>query len=644
MTHHLVAYVFQPVPGGAQQNQDAVAQEHHNAVVLARHASPGFLLVSYRRSGGAACALPAVDVSDTELRSSEKPSAVWIAQQQEGHQHEQRLRHQREEQGQQPRERSQSAQGYVRDRDTSNQDEIGLGEYEYYAAFNPRVSDGTADRDDVLWQLEADLQAPGFRDKFKHLFIMWRFLQHVSLSDAGIHADAVGPHTSSHWQRTLDALREPSNSSLGSVAVSLLSNVFRYAVGRATQARSSIYASHVMLSGREQSTVQAVVHLFLRVLTSSSAQYLLLSACQSIDKGTTTQELQERFALLVLDVYNVLDSVLLQVRTDVNGTTRDYPDGPLLALLDDILSLVYRRTQFGDLRAEVTALLMDQQALRVESNALNHVFTLFVKQADVCAIVSVAQGQRVPRQECIVGVPSVGLLSSGWSRRWLLAPESVHVVDAASRISFDASDTSVLCAALLVREFGCIDVEVVEGRLCCLSVRSVLAFAGDVPTAPMELVLDGRQRMFRVLPSGISSTIVGLSGGWVLGDYEAALSDSGQNLEICCFAFADTHTGSEEYTLATESERNTVMMVRQVSLCLSLEQEIDPDGYVGDADSNNQFIAVHGTVYVSTIRAPQGNNVLRPKQREISSADHGAIWNELEWAPLFDFQADYVSI
>ncbi|KAG6942875.1 hypothetical protein JG687_00018812, partial [Phytophthora cactorum] len=72
MTHHLVACVFQVLPGHVpmtQQNQQQVS-ERNNVVVLARQASPGFLLVSYRRSGGSSknpgCLLPAIDTSTAD--------------------------------------------------------------------------------------------------------------------------------------------------------------------------------------------------------------------------------------------------------------------------------------------------------------------------------------------------------------------------------------------------------------------------------------------------------------------------------------------------------------------------------------------------------------------------------------------------
>ncbi|KAG2769979.1 hypothetical protein Pcac1_g18851 [Phytophthora cactorum] len=62
MTHHLVVYICQ-LTGTRSQPRDI------DVAVLARHESPGFSLISYRRSGnngsGAGCDLPAIDVASS---------------------------------------------------------------------------------------------------------------------------------------------------------------------------------------------------------------------------------------------------------------------------------------------------------------------------------------------------------------------------------------------------------------------------------------------------------------------------------------------------------------------------------------------------------------------------------------------------
>lgn len=128
MTHHLVAYVFQALSGGvphpSQQQGLQRHQERPDGVVVARHASPGFFLVSYRRSGAASnpgCALPALPVDGStdneEVSASEIRSASRIVQQQAQQQHRLQLQLRQHHQQQQLRQLQQytvdTAQGHI---------------------------------------------------------------------------------------------------------------------------------------------------------------------------------------------------------------------------------------------------------------------------------------------------------------------------------------------------------------------------------------------------------------------------------------------------------------------------------------------------------------------------------------------------
>lgn len=92
-------------------------------------------------------------------------------------------------------------------------------------------------------------------------------------------------------------------------------------------------------------------------------------------------------------------------------------------------------------------------------------------------------------------------------------------------------------AAQFIREVGCIDIEV-NVSVPRLSVQSVHSFATGASKTASSMLLDGRLRVFRVLPSGLSSMIA-TAGGWSIGDYAGALSDDAQSLSVDFFAFAE---------------------------------------------------------------------------------------------------------
>ncbi|KAG1684948.1 hypothetical protein DVH05_010155 [Phytophthora capsici] len=103
-----------------------------------------------------------------------------------------------------------------------------------------------------------------------------------------------------------------------------------------------------------------------------------------------------------------------------------------------------------------------------------------------------------------------------WSHRWLLDPGSVHLLAVDSFPKRDArQDARLVAVAQLVQVFGCIDIAVNQGEPICMSLQAALALDGG-KSAPMELVLDGRMRRFRVLPSGTSS-VVATADGWSRG-------------------------------------------------------------------------------------------------------------------------------
>ncbi|KAG3232514.1 hypothetical protein PI124_g22404 [Phytophthora idaei] len=219
MTHHLVAYVFQVLPGHVpmtQQNQQQVS-ERNNVVVLARQASPGFLLVSYRRSGGSSknpgCLLPAIDTStadNMQAASSEILSASWkVHEHQQQHlQQQQWLQQQRFQQRLQIEQETRQRQQPGRLQSTQTRPSAVAAPFARSLNIQTIRDDGSDNQtpaanltipsevagDVEFWQREVEATAPGFREKEQQLLILWYFLEYVSMDDLGVNSDSLTAH------------------------------------------------------------------------------------------------------------------------------------------------------------------------------------------------------------------------------------------------------------------------------------------------------------------------------------------------------------------------------------------------------------------------------------------------------------------
>ncbi|KAE8978371.1 hypothetical protein PR001_g24865 [Phytophthora rubi] len=541
MTHHLVAYVFQAhsgsVPRPLQQQQEL--QRHHersDGVVVARHASPAFFLISYRRSGAASnpgCALPALPVDESsdneEAAASEIRSASRIVQQQAQQQHRLQLhlrQHHRQQQQliwqQQQRQQQlhvDQAQGHpfhsAPPRETLSSDFQGATGDEKVAVVQSNTSADDVGDDDS-WLMDVGARTQGFCEKAQHLLILWRVIQRISLRDLEHNINMVDVHVRSHWLRAAEAPRAPLvsfDTQLEGVAASFLGTVFESVSGRENQPNNSGCNPFTV---REQRTIRVSVHLFLRALSSRAVQHLLCSACRMGNGDATKQDLLNRFVSLVLRLYELLGDVLRDVTSTEDTALRD----SLPALVDDVLSLVQQNPR-PELHHDITNL-----------RDIHNIFPRTLIRLRICGI----------GDGC-----------------WSLEPY---------RLSMLTTDGGT-----------------------CMTVQSVLTFSGGASMAPMELVLDGQFREFSVLPSGLSSKIA-TAEGWYLGDYVAVLSDDGQAVEMRFFAFAeDTSVAS------ADDARGGVIIARQVIVSIALEQEPSTGEAIDHVvHPRDLFVIVHGTV------------------------------------------------
>ncbi|RLN74542.1 hypothetical protein BBJ28_00023889 [Nothophytophthora sp. Chile5] len=624
MTHHLTAYVFQLACCVSDQQQ-------RSAVVLARHASPGFTLVSYRRSSNGSspgCELPALDVPTNDHSGLDGDSSKRLP----------------------PIPSVQRPAPGLRDAPENHPLLASAGGY------NDNSKDGSssdaAENNAIFWQQEIRARESGLTEKGQHLFILWRFLRCVSLKDVGLSADTVESHVRPHWLLAAAALRNPSASAivqLEEMMVSFLTNVFSNALTPQTPAASTTDTSTDGQSRRDQAVIQASTQLLLRAISSSYIQSLLHSAFELDHDDINKLQLRERFAALISNLYGAVSELLLLVSP---GFGSSGPEGrvSLPELVDEVLSLIYSQRRFAALRREVSALLMSQQTAGPLSGALSCLFRAFTAQARE-TLIAASSRQQGAIQRPVAWPGDADAVRSPWSRRWLLEPGSIQVdpIVSATQDQESGFELSVVSLTRWLHEFACIDIAVRDDATCC-SVRSVISLASEA--RPMELVLDGRLRVFRVMPSGLSS-MVGVTGGWAVGDYSASFPNSPQSLEVNFFAFAEEESrvfdrGTCDRKVPRAEETNAVPVVRRVSLTFVLEQELVTGELSAAVDPRDLFIFAHGVVADSTYTAPivpsaDGSDMTR-KLSEMSTSARAVVLGGLQWTPLFEMQAGYVAV
>ncbi|KAG6590793.1 uncharacterized protein IUM83_19555 [Phytophthora cinnamomi] len=635
MTHHLVVYVCQ-VTGTRSQHGEI------DAVVLARQESPGFSLVSYRRSGNnasdAGCDLPAIegasgstfdavdddmsdmisstmndmeiDLGSSELYETKPPHSTHQLQYQVFS--------------------TQPKQEEMRQRVFSG-GFLGSYRHQHEAAANPirQVLPGPSSQDRYLWQVGSSARTCGFLDKGQHLLILWRFIQRLSLRDLGFDADAVHKEARTFWLRAAAALREStpgSSQEFEGVVRLFLRDMFKSGAS-VPPARPAADSAKAPLS-RKCSVVRVVIHLFLRALSSSTIQRLLFAACMVQSNAASKPQLQERFVILVSDLYDVLGDLLGEVTADVVAGLQGNQSVSLPGLVDEVLSVVYSLPCFTALRVEMSALLLSRETVSSLSEALNCSFQTFVALVREAMImpINMQPAKKYGQQQPFATSPGYDDLE--WNQRWLLEPGSLqmaHVAPGAARDSPSIADF-----AQIIYELGCIDI-IIADDMSSLTVQSAYSFSGGENATPMTLVLDGRLRVFRVLPSGISS-MARTAGGWSLGDYTATFSEDAHLFNVDFFVFADAKTNRQTDRQASHG----VVQMRRVSLSMKLEENVGVGA--GSADPGDLFAFVHGTVYGSIYKMQRLN------LSESSTVDRAAVWREAEWLALWKLQAGYIAL
>ncbi|KAE9208865.1 hypothetical protein PF004_g16646 [Phytophthora fragariae] len=342
-----------------------------------------------------------------------------------------------------------------------------------------------------------------------------------------------------YWSQVEGAVKAPGGQVEG-IAHCFLSDLFgRPAHVDPSRASPTDRAGKQPLPARESSFVCTVAHCFLRALSSRALQRHFHSAWTAQDGAPTKEQLHERFVKMVSSLYDSFDAELREVSRNSGAILSESGGQCVPTLVDAVLSLVYGRTPFNVLRPSISTSLMGQQTPGSAADALSCAFRAFTAQAREAVIASAVRPHS-PFQRSRAS--SVQVSSSGSGKQ-----QDAH------------HDLLLVDVAQLV----------------------------DTSTPSMDLVLDGHLRVFRVLPSGLSSMIP-TGGCWSVGDYTAELSSDGETLYLDLFALAE---GRE----AVRDDDDAGVATRRVSLSMRLERVFSARDAVGTARPSDFVLSVQGT-------------------------------------------------
>ncbi|ETI39079.1 hypothetical protein L914_14701 [Phytophthora nicotianae] len=454
-----------------------------------------------------------------------------------------------------------------------------------------------------------------FLEQGLHILILWKFFKSLKRGDIEFSTSRVGLYVRSYLIRAAGLRGTPpvSSTELENAVISLLNDVLGnsfYPPIRIPSATSVDTGVHL---DQERGVSRVIVHLFLRVLSSTVIQWHLNSAFIAARDMTSKSVLNEHFVSLVSIVYDVFDSLVRELPYDAPFGDQ-YLTLPIL--VDDVLSVVYDRDSFNELRSEISALLEWKENSESLLNALSEIFQVYVAQAREATISLTSQVRNITQ----------GPTNHGFRQRWMLLPESTQTLDLSSGRQ-SSGDYRVVDIAQFMYEFSCVDVSLGETD-CCLSFRSVFPVLPNTTRAPTTLILDGQLRVFRVLPSGISSMIA-TAGGWCIGDYTGTVSSDGQSLDVSLFGFAEGYH---------PSSGNEVLVARLVNLTLKLEKG---QSKTEQLKTNVSTMSLHAVVYGSAHKPPKGNHI---SVSEWSTTDRAVLWDKLQWTPMVEMQTTYVAV
>ncbi|KAL8005110.1 hypothetical protein Plhal703r1_c08g0042611 [Plasmopara halstedii] len=589
MTHHLAVYVF-------QLTDSTFESEVIEALVLARHESPGFYLVSYRRSGNAG---QDIRCHPNTLQSTSIPKYATLKVEAS------------------EMNRKDGTPSRISIHSTTNiNNKLVTRKLNRSPASAMNFIPATEDSNANFWARDIHVHQSRVAEKASHLLILWRFLNFVNLSDVGMPSSVIKQHVQTDWLRAAKALQasaDGQSSRMEEIVRSFLSNLSK-------KMQTLLINQNTI---REQAVIQATGQLFLRAISSRAVRCALKSAFTTEFRGMEERQVRKRFIVLVLDLYDILGD-LFQMNSSYVASAFPKYNFSLPVLVDEVLTLIYSHKQFAQLKSEVTGFLTAEVLPHTKQKAIERLFGCFITQFEEC-ITAVGYANKMP-ELAFQRTDGRSARYSAWNRTWLLAPESIQILNIMDGHEI-SSELSLVDFSRWIYELSCIKVTTNGVQLI---VRSVLPIINGM--AATELVLDGHLQHLRLTPGGISIKLPILKEWWVR-DYAGRFADQFSTLKVDFYAFKKSisEQSIDDQTRSTGKKENSTTVFR-VSLTLILQE------HVVDGHPPTWRIVIRGIV----AQANCADNLLF-ETANISNAVRFVILQQLPWVADLDLRGVYLA-
>ncbi|KAL4134585.1 hypothetical protein PRIC2_004882 [Phytophthora ramorum] len=422
---------------------------------------------------------------------------------------------------------------------------------------------------------------------------------------------------------------------------------------------------------REQMVLRSCADLLLDAFSSQRVQQILTAA---IKISATNQEVEaaastctptgvascEQFSQLVADLYEELAQLVAARYTNSSQFDDRHPVGhagehvSVLALVDDILSLVYAEPKYRSLRQDASALLLRKDStLGVTVQTLFRAFMTQQQQtrgASWCRSWSAGEREVKSASTPLTAgdgeVDGVSLQQDGnssrmsrlnvlagdilrqpqrnscvdWNRRWFLVPTSVFISPLIPNTDGGGSGPSLLFVVAFLRLLASVDVLVEGNQVVVKAATAETTTLQRSPGAGTVLQLDGEVHAFQSLPNGLSGAAGAAMFGdcWGLREYEGRVADDGAALELTLLGLPPVATSTQPLDVGSMPlpATGTMETVYRVHLRVALTEDEN-----GGEDYLSVFTEVSSAWCLAASTLTSSKNVSAPSWCQILEMD-----------------------
>ncbi|KAF1314199.1 hypothetical protein FI667_g16871, partial [Globisporangium splendens] len=339
----------------------------------------------------------------------------------------------------------------------------------------------------------------------------------------------------------------------------------------------------------------------------------------------TKLEQWEQFAGLMNGVYKVLTNALCKSNTTIPS------------LVDEILTCVHQCEMYKEMRGPLRELMR----IAAPKPAMLRGFCAQTREVFIAWNEERKQSRHLVSRAITKQNYNDEQWRRRWDGRWLLDSDTFRLRHIhgehennypKSSLGHKWSQYKVFEVLSTIQQLSSVQISLCS-KSASLEITSGFAHRnGSIRGEPWpftRLTLDGKHRVFRAFPNGISTMAATRDGEWVYGDYVGVLDHSTSSITLWFYAFkkpaADPRSGLD----------SSIIAARCISMRLQLQ---DVDSLEAGGSRFEQIIAASVSV---------GHATCTPAtQKEadvdvLSSRARHAMWETLQWTPHNELKCEY---